>query len=36
MTEPVKVIQRTLLTRDYNYGVVYVLSAFLQSIVYIY
>ena len=36
MTEPVMVIQTALFTRDYNYRVVYVLTAFLQSIVHIY
>ena len=36
MNEPLMVIQTTLFRRDDNYWVVYVLTAFLQSIVYIY
>ena len=33
MNEPVMVIQTTLFTLDYNYRVVYVLTAFLQSVI---
>ena len=36
MTEPVMVIQTALFTRDYNYRVVYVLTASLQNIIHIY
>ena len=35
MTEPVMVTRTALFTRDYSYGVVYVLTAFVQGIVYI-
>ena len=35
MTKPVMVIQTALFTPDCNYRVVYVLTAFLQSIVHI-
>ena len=35
MNEPVMVIQPALFTCDYNYPVVYGLTAFLQSIVHI-
>ena len=33
MNEPVMVIQTVLFTHDYNYRVVYVLTAILQSVV---
>ena len=36
MTEPVMMIQTALFTRDYNYRVVYVLTALVQTIVHIY
>ena len=36
MNGPVIVIQTALFTRDYNYGVAYVITAFPLSIVYIY
>ena len=36
MNEPVMVIWTTLFTRCYNYRVVYVLTAFLESVVHIF
>ena len=36
MTKFVMVIQTALFTRDYNYRVVYVITALVQSIVHIY